>query len=302
MGDALSVEPLQGRTAGLGQEAAGQGARCPAGVAGEVGDGERIGQVLQRPRAGRCQALPGRGHGTVQPLRLPTVAVRGDDHAPGDAGGGLRAVVGAHQVQAQVDASGQAGTGGHGPVVDPQHVGVHLDVGVPVGELGGVGPVGGEVAGPVDHRSLGHGGARPGWSSGAWIVPGSPAQLTALGLAAPSPADRRQLRVGGHPLWAMAAIEDVVHLHFTELCEAPTSTGDLLELTDRYRTLVLAGVPALSGVSEDARRRFANLVDVCWDRDIRLVVTAAAPAHTALDAAVTDHDRMASRLSLLQRQ
>lgn len=157
-----------------------------------------------------------------------------------------------------------------------------------------------EVAGPMDHRTLGHGGARPGWSSGAWVMPGSAAQLAALDLAVPAPEDRRQLRVGGHPLWAMSATGDVVHLHFTELCEAATSTEDLLELADGYRTLVLAGVPALSSTSEDARRRFANLVDVCWDRDIRLVLLTTLSEDAALDAAVTDHDRMTSRLSLLR--
>ncbi|WP_168800398.1 AFG1/ZapE family ATPase [Cellulomonas telluris] len=80
----------------------------------------------------------------------------------------------------------------------------------------------------------------------------------------------------------------------------PTSTGDLLELADRYRTLVLAGVPALSSATEDARRRFADLVDVCWDRDVRLVVLAARGATETLDAGVTDHARTASRLSLLR--
>jgi len=157
-----------------------------------------------------------------------------------------------------------------------------------------------EVAGPVDHRALGHGGARPGWSSGAWLTPGSAAQLAALGLATALPEDRRQVRVGGRPLWTLAAADGVVHLHFAELCEAPTSTGDLLELADRYRTLVLAYVPALSSATEDARRRFADLVDVCWDRDVRLVVLAARDATETVDTSVLDHARMASRLRLLQ--
>jgi cell division protein ZapE len=42
------------------------------------------------------------------------------------------------------------------------------------------------VAGPVDHRAHGHGGARPGWSSGAWAYPGSASQRAALGLAVPA--------------------------------------------------------------------------------------------------------------------
>ena len=156
-----------------------------------------------------------------------------------------------------------------------------------------------EVAGPVDHREQGHGGGRPGWSSGGWACPGSAAQLAALGLALPAPGDRAQLQVGGRPLGALAVSGDVVHLAFAELCEGRTSAGDALELAERFRTVVLAGVPRLSTVGPDARRRFADLVDVLWDRDVRLVVLAAGPPELVLDAEVTDGARMPSRLRLL---
>lgn len=76
----------------------------------------------------------------------------------------------------------------------------------------------------------------------------------------------------------LAQCTDQVHLHFTELCEAPTSTGDLLELADRYRTVVLADVPALVAATEDGRRRFGNLIDICWDRDVRLLILSKLKA------------------------
>lgn len=165
------------------------------------------------------------------------------------------------------------------------------------------------VDGSVDHRAAGHGGARPRWCTGAWLTPGTAAQLAAEGLAPPVPAQRRQLLVGGRPLWALAAdpfdhdddgdAEPAVHLHFAELCERPTSVGDLLELTDRYRTVVLAGVPAPAAAGQDPWRRFADLVDVCWDRDVRLVVLAAEEPRCVLDLPITDRDRMLSRVSLL---
>lgn len=157
-----------------------------------------------------------------------------------------------------------------------------------------------EVAGPVDHRAIGHGGARPGWSSGGWLVPGSPAQLGALGLPSCSRQDRRLLQVGGRPLWAMAVIENQVHPHFTELCEAHTSTGDVLELTDRYKTVVLADVARLSATTPDGRRRFGNLIDVCWDRDVRLVVLSKHDRNAVLDAPLADMGRTTSRFSLLR--
>ena len=151
----------------------------------------------------------------------------------------------------------------------------------------------------IDHRAAGHGGARTGFSCGAWAVPGSPAQLAHLHLAAPEPADRTRLTIAGRPLWAALTQGDVLHVRFEELCQRPTSVGDLLELTERYPTIVLAAVPLLADVDEHARRRFADLIDVAWDRDTRLVIQSAHPLDRVLDAEVTDRARMVSRLSLL---
>jgi hypothetical protein len=69
-------------------------------VPGQVGYGQRIGQVLQRPLAGSRQAHSGRRHGTFEPLGLPAVAVRRHDHPPGHADRDLAAVIGAHQLHA----------------------------------------------------------------------------------------------------------------------------------------------------------------------------------------------------------
>ncbi len=157
-----------------------------------------------------------------------------------------------------------------------------------------------EVAGPVDHRAHGHGGARPGWCSGGWAFPGSAAQRSALQIGRPEASDRVRLRVGGRPLWAASAQDGCVELEFAELCLGTTSVGDLLELAQRYRTVVLAGVPPLVTVPPDARRRFGDLVDVLWDRDVRLVVLASGPPAQVLDgAAITDLERTVSRLHLL---
>ena len=87
---------------------------------------------------------------------------------------------------------------------------------------------------------------------------------------------------------------------FTDLCQGLTSPSDLIEIAERYRTVVVPQVPQLASVSPDTQRRFANLVDVFWDRDVRLIVLAAGPPAQVLDApAITDHERMVSRLRLL---
>ena len=82
----------------------------------------------------------------VDELRLPALAPRRNDAVPGHRVGHLRAVVGANDVQAQVDSRGQPRRGEHVAVVDEQHLLVdpHRGVQPPqrVGELpvGGRGP------------------------------------------------------------------------------------------------------------------------------------------------------------------
>jgi len=139
----------------------------------------------------------------------------------------------------------------HGLLPDPRHHALVLPLVAALEQHGDVL----ELAGPVDHRAHGHGGARQGWSSGAWAYPGSAAQRVALALPVPEPGDRVRLTVGGRPLWALAEQDGCVQLDFAELCAGTTSVGDLLELADRYRTLVLDHVPPLAAVTPDARRQ-----------------------------------------------
>ncbi|WP_328930546.1 AFG1/ZapE family ATPase [Streptomyces sp. NBC_00190] len=77
-----------------------------------------------------------------------------------------------------------------------------------------------------------------------------------------------------------------------------------MALAERFDTLVLDGVPALATASPDGRQRFANLVDVACDRDIRLVLIGCDPlaALTPGSTLTRDLDRTASRLSMLRRE
>lgn len=99
---------------------------------------------------------------------------------------------------------------------------------------------------------------------------------------------------------ALAEDGDRVWLTFDALCAGRTSVADMLELSERYSTLVLSAVPPLSDVSPDARRRFADLVDVLWDRDVRLIVLSEGCPDRILTGDFLDKARTLSRLSLLR--
>ncbi|OZF38374.1 cell division protein ZapE [Rhodococcus sp. 14-2483-1-1] len=119
------------------------------------------------------------------------------------------------------------------------------------------------VDGPVDYRSGGASGSR--FASGSWSL---------------------EPVLGGHT--------------FAELCCAARSTGDYLQMIETATSVTITEIPALASVDEFAAQRFANLVDVLYDRDVRTDFHALVPRHEfAVGCAGLDTDRLVSRLSEL---
>ncbi|MEP7301182.1 MAG: cell division protein ZapE, partial [Caldimonas sp.] len=67
----------------------------------------------------------------------------------------------------------------------------------------------------------------------------------------------------------------VVWFDFRELCGGPRSQNDYLELATQFHTLLLSGVPQMSPRLASEARRFTWLVDVLYDRRVKLIVSAA---------------------------
>jgi len=65
---------------------------------------------------------------------------------------------------------------------------------------------------------------------------------------------------------------------YEELCVRPVGTHDYIALCENFDVIVLTGVPRFSSTDENSARRFAGLVDVLYDRHLRLLCTIdAAP-------------------------
>ena len=66
----------------------------------------------------------------------------------------------------------------------------------------------------------------------------------------------------------------VVWFDFKQLCGGPRSQNDYLELATQFHTLLLSGVPQMSPRNASEARRFTWLVDVLYDRRVKLVLSA----------------------------
>ncbi len=67
----------------------------------------------------------------------------------------------------------------------------------------------------------------------------------------------------------------VVWFDFRTLCGGPRSQNDYLELASRFHTVLLSDVPAMSPRLASEARRFTWLVDVLYDRRVKLILSAA---------------------------
>ncbi len=95
---------------------------------------------------------------------------------------------------------------------------------------------------------------------------------------APEPGlDNQVLEVEGRALRARRVADDVIWFDFAELCDGPRSQNDYIELAREYHAVLVGGVPQLGGSRDDQARRFINLVDEFYDRNVKLVLAAAVP-------------------------
>jgi cell division protein ZapE len=95
---------------------------------------------------------------------------------------------------------------------------------------------------------------------------------------------------------------NVAWFEFAALCEGPRSQADYIELARQFHTIVVSNVPVFTTGRDDPARRFVALVDELYDRGVKLVLSAAAPA-TALyrgERLTFEFQRTASRLTEMQ--
>lgn len=82
------------------------------------------------------------------------------------------------------------------------------------------------------------------------------------------------LEIRGRSLKPLRRAGSVAWFDFETLCLGPRSSGDYIELARRFSTLFVSDVPAMDETDNDGARRFIHLVDECYDRAVKLVISA----------------------------
>jgi cell division protein ZapE len=85
--------------------------------------------------------------------------------------------------------------------------------------------------------------------------------------------------VAGRPIRFLKRGGGVIWCDFNALCGPPRWQNDYLELARSHHTVFISDIPLLDGTWDDRTRRFINLVDIFYDRKVKLVVSAQTPPH-----------------------
>jgi cell division protein ZapE len=114
--------------------------------------------------------------------------------------------------------------------------------------------------------------------------------------------EKQPLDVEGRTIPYRKRAGGLVWFDFEALCGGPRSYADYVDLTKRFHTIILSGVPRMSAKQSDAARRFTWLIDVLYDEHIKLVLSAeAAPEELFTEGENSaDFQRTVSRLHEMQ--
>lgn len=85
------------------------------------------------------------------------------------------------------------------------------------------------------------------------------------------------LMVEGREIHSRFSAEGMVWFDFEAICDGPRSQHDYIELSKEYHSVFISNVPALGRANDDQARRFVNLVDEFYDRQVKLVLSADRP-------------------------
>ena len=133
------------------------------------------------------------------------------------------------------------------------------------------------IGGATDYR------LRQLTQAGIYFEAGAPDTATRLGalfscLADGHPQAGGTIEIEGRPIAVVRAGGAVVWFEFAALCATARSQNDYIEIAREYQSVIVTDVPVLDAGHDDAARRFIALVDELYDRNVNLIVSAAAPA------------------------
>jgi cell division protein ZapE len=110
------------------------------------------------------------------------------------------------------------------------------------------------------------------------------------------------LHIESRAIQARRRAGGLVWFDFKTLCGGPRSQNDYLEISSQFHTVLLSDVPHMPVNKASEARRFTWLVDVLYDRHVKLIMSAAVEPESLYTEGPLSHEfpRTVSRLNEMQ--
>jgi cell division protein ZapE len=124
----------------------------------------------------------------------------------------------------------------------------------------------------------------------------------AFAKVAESPDEDPVLQIEAREIQAKRKAGGVVWFDFKTLCGGPRSQNDYLEIATQFHTVLLSNVPAMPPRLSSEARRFTWLVDVLYDRRVKLIMSAEVAPEALYTEGPLAHEfpRTVSRINEMQ--
>jgi len=110
------------------------------------------------------------------------------------------------------------------------------------------------------------------------------------------------LQIESRMIYARRKAGGLVWFDFKTLCGGPRSQNDYLELATQFHTVLLSDVPHMPPRMSSEARRFTWLIDVLYDRRVKLIMSGEVPAEQLYTEGQMAHEfvRTVSRINEMQ--
>ncbi len=114
--------------------------------------------------------------------------------------------------------------------------------------------------------------------------------------------ENEALDIEGRPIVARCVSDDIAWFEFAELCDGPRSQNDYIELAREFHAILISNVPQMAASTDDQARRFINLVDEFYDRNVKLVLSAEVSLEQLYAGGKLDFEFERTQSRLLEMQ
>ncbi len=97
-------------------------------------------------------------------------------------------------------------------------------------------------------------------------------------IASKDAVENISIEIEGRTFTVKRLASGVAWFDFIELCDGPRGVADYIEIARQFQTVFVEGIIQMNDAENDLARRFINMVDEFYDRNVKLIITAQASA------------------------